>query len=231
MTPLLGWYLFLLGLATGCVLLTLTVYGKVSPRWLRYLLVGLSLFVASRYVTMAYFAISDIPQQWRTHVPPHWQVLRTCWYATALGLTTPAVLVIDQLLRHPALSPKKILQWFSPFLLAYVAIILCGRYQLVQDPVVGWVMRLSGWALAVLVVVQAAFVIGFVAICGFLLRQLRSRSVRAALVGLMAAFLYLGLDGVLLVLGRTYFRPFLFSEMLALLALAHAYDVALRRSS
>ena len=223
MNPLLGWYLFFLGVAAGCVLVTLTVYQKVTPRWLRWLLLALGLLTVSRYVTMALAALSDDPRRW-------W-ALRHCWFASTIGLTTPAVLVIDQLLRHPALSPKKMLRWFSPFLIAYLVIILLGRYETRQDPVAGWVPMLVGWSRLLLSLVQTLFVCGFAVICVLAMRLMRSRSVRGALAALLIGFLYLGLDGILLALGRTYFRPFLFSEMLTLLALGHAYDVALRRAS
>ena len=73
---------------------------------------------------------------------------------------------------------------------------------------------------------QAIFVIVYVGRCAVLLRKIPSTPIRLALLGLALAFVYLGADGVLVALGRWYFRPFLFSEMAALLALWHAYDTS-----
>ncbi len=72
-----GLYLFLLGLAMGISLLTITSYRHVSPRWLKWLLIASGLFVISRYVTMALFTSPQAAQS----VWP----LRHCWYATSVG--------------------------------------------------------------------------------------------------------------------------------------------------
>ena len=53
-----------------------------------------------------------------------------------------------------------------------------------------------------------------------------SRPIRIALFGLALGHGYLALDGLLLSMGRWYFRPFLFSEMATLLALWHAYETS-----
>ena len=111
-------YLFLLGLASGVTLLTISAYRRVSPGWLKWMLVACGALVISRYATMALFASAETPE----HV---WRV-RHCWFASYLGLTLPSVFAIDQLLRHPAMTPKKLLGWFSPFLLAYGALILAA---------------------------------------------------------------------------------------------------------
>src|SRR3989338_202067 len=146
--PLAGWYLFFLGLATGIVLLDVTVYRKLPSRWLRWTLIALAAFVASRYLTMALFALSDDPQRW-------W-VLRRCWFAPAVGLTLPSVLVLDQLLRHPAWSAAKALRYFSPFLVIYCAVILFGRFELTQHTL-GWRPTLVGGWRALLALTQTVF--------------------------------------------------------------------------
>ena len=68
--------------------------------------------------------------------------------------------------------------------------------------------------------------LGFVGLCLLVIRKFPSRAVRLAVLGLVVAHLYLAADGVLLALGRSYFRPYLYSEMVALLALWHAYERA-----
>ena len=211
-------YLFLLGLASGITLLALTAYRRVSPPWLKWLLIASGVFVMSRYVTMALFTSDEAPQRF-------W-ALRHCWFATSIGLTLPSVFAIDQLLRHPALSPKKLLCWFAPFLAAYSAVILFGAFSPVPDRVGGWIPRLSsGWQ-AFVAIVHGTFVIGFLGICGMLMRKIPSRPIRASLLGLAVGQAYLAVDGLLLASGRWYFRPFLYSEMLTLLAIWHAYETS-----
>ena len=111
-------YLFLLGLASGITLLAISAYRRVSPAWVKWLLVASGLFVISRYVAMALFASAETPE-------PVWG-FRFCWFASYIGLTLPSVFAVDQLLRHPAMNPKKLLTWCAPFLVAYGAIILCA---------------------------------------------------------------------------------------------------------
>lgn len=220
--PLAGWYLFGLGLALGLTALTATVYRKVSPRWLRWTLLGLAAAVGSRYVTMAVYALTDAPERW-------WWMSR-CWLATSVGLTLPSVLVLDQLLRHPSWSATKVLRYFAPFVAIYAAVIVFGRLEMVPDTASGWQLELTGFWRAVLAVTQSVFVLGYLALCALIGLRMRSRRVRLALAGLFLAHLYLGVDGALLAMGVNYFRPFFFSEMLALAALGHAFDTALQRA-
>lgn len=221
-SPIVGWYLFWLGVAVGVTALAMTAYLAISPRWLRWLLLASGAFVASRYVTMALFATSPEPHAlW---------ALRRCWVATSVGLTFPAIVALDQLVRHPAMSPKKLLRWFSPFLACYALVLGFGRFELTADPLVGTSPRLVGGWLWVLAVVQGLFVIGVLALGALLIQKLTSRRIRIALFGLMGAYGYLGLDGLFLALDRWYFRPFLFSEILALIAIWFALETA-RQSS
>ena len=218
MASLAGAYLFCLGLASGLTLLTMTAYRRVSPRWLKWLLVASGLFVMSRYVTMAIFTRLDAPDRF-------W-VLRRCWFATSVGLTLPSVFAIDQLVRHPALSPNKILRWFAPFLVVYALVILAGSATPIPDRVIGWTPHLEGGWRFLLALTQSTFVITFVSVCILLMRKLPSAPIRLALFWLAVGHLTLGLDGFLVASGRWYFRPFLFSEMLTLLAIWHAYETS-----
>ena len=206
--PVAAWYLFLLGLAMGLVVLLLTAYLSISPGWLRWLLLASGVFAASRYLVMALFAISPAPQDlWG---------LRACWFATSIGLTLPGVVALDQLVRHPAMTPKKLLKGYAPFLAAYLAVILLGRYELVPDPIAGYSPTLVGgwrWALAAMVG-----------------RKLPVPRIRLALGWLMAAYSYLSVDGFVRAAGGWYVRPYLYSECLALWAIWFALDTARRQS-
>jgi len=220
MSPAAGVYLFLLGLACGVAVLTTTSYRRVSPRWLRWLLFASGAFVMSRYVTMALFTATDAPR--------YFLALRPCWFATSIGLTFPSVVALDQLLRHPAMTPRRLLVWFSPFLAMYGIVLLFAGVTLVPDRLVGWALHLeSGWQV-LLSLTQGVFVIGFIGISVMLMQKIPSTPIRLALLGLAAGQAYLGLDGLLLALGRWYFRPFLYSEMLTLLALWHAFETSAR---
>jgi hypothetical protein len=215
-------YLFLLGLASGIALLTLTAYRRVSPAWLKWLLVGSGMLVVSRYLTMALFTNAEAPQRF-------WAI-RYCWFATPVGLILPSVFAIDQLLRHPAMSPRKLLGWVAPFSVAYVAVILFAQATPVADEIVGWTPRLSaGWQTLVSIV-EGVFVSGFVGVCVTLMRKVSSRPIQSALLGLALGHGYLGLDVLLLALGRWYFKPFLYSEMVTLLAIWPAYETATQGS-
>ncbi len=228
-----GTYLFLLGLASGIGLLALTAYRRVSPHWLRWLLMASGVFVMSRYLTMALFTMEDAPVRW--------PLLRHCWYASTVGLTLPSVMAIDQLVRHPAMTPRKLLTWFSPFLLIYAGVIWFGpRAPLVTKfwiPGMGggfhWLPGLGGFWRLLLIATQTVFVIGFVAIAVSLVRRLPVPRLRRALLGLVLAQLALGLDGLSVLFAWSYFRPFLYSEILASLALWYAYETsaALQSSS
>ena len=213
-----GLYLFLLGLASGVTLLTITSYRRVSPAWVKRLLIASGIFVISRYVAMALFATAVSPERvWA------W---RRCWFATSVGLTLPSVFAIDQLIRHPAMTPQKLLRWFAPFLLAYAALILFGKTTPIADRVMGWAPRLTpAWRLFTSAA-QSVFMLGFVGMSAMLMRKIPSRPIRTALLGLMLGQLALGLDGLILSLGAWYFRPFLYSEMLTLFALWHAYETS-----
>jgi len=216
MGSLAGLYLFLLGLAGGVTLLTLSSFRWVSPAWLRWLLIGSGLLVLGRYAAMACFATASAPE-------PVW-ALRRLWFATSFAFPLQSAFAVDQLLRHPAMTPKKLLRWLSPWLLVSGAVILVGGMQPVPDRVIGWSVRLTpGWQ-GLLAIAHGLFVAGFLAACLLFLRKVPGRSIRVALLGLIAAQLCLALDGLVLAAGGWYFRPYLYSELLMLLALWHAYE-------
>ena len=206
MDPAAAAYLFLLGLAAGVSLLTLSAYRHASPAWLRWLLLAAGLFVVTRYVTMALFTGLDAPQRFGA--------LRPCWYATSLGLPLAGVVALDQLIRHPAMTPKRLLIWFSPFLAAYGAVIVFGQAAIVPDRVVGWTLRLEPAWRAALSLTHSVFTLGFIGLCVLMSLKLPSRPIRTALAFLVVGQLFLAFDGLI------------FSELVMLLALWHAYETS-----
>ena len=172
-----------------------------------------------RYAAMAAFAGAGSPGD----VWP----LRHVWYASSLSLTIPSIFAVDQLVRHPAMTPRKLLGYAAPFLTVYLAVIIVGRATGVPDRLVGgWMPRLTpGWQW-LLVLTQCVFVTLFIGFCIQVMRRVPSRPIRLALAGLVLAHAYLGLDGILMWIGRPYVRPYLYSEMFACLALWHAYETA-----
>ena len=220
MPPQAGCYLFLLGMAAGAALLPMSAFRRVSPVWLRWLLLASGAFVISRYAAMAVFATAAQPE-------PVWG-WRFCWFATSLAFPLQTAFALDQLVRHPGMTPRGVLLRISPWLAVYLLVILFGPAEAVADRVVGWSVRLApGWA-RLLAAAHALFVLTVVWLAAGLARRIPAWPTRLALAGLAAAYLALAADGVLLGLGHWYFRPYLFTELLAMAAIWHAYETAAR---
>ena len=93
--------LFFLGLASGVILLPLTAYRFVTPRWLRWVLwaSGVLLLIRNLLIVRGIHA-------------------ETAYAFIAMtGFTLPGVVALDQLIRHPNMTPKKLLvRWCLPLL-------------------------------------------------------------------------------------------------------------------
>ena len=213
-------YFFLLGLSSGLALLMMTAFRRITPGWLRGLLLASGSFVISRYLAMATFANAARPDAvWPWHY---------CWFATSLAIPLQTAFAMDQLIRHPGMTAKTVLLRFSPWLAAYAAIILFGRMEAAPDRVVGWSVHLApGWQW-LLAAAHATFVLAVVSLVAMVARRLPSPPIRLALWGLAASQLLLALDGILAWLGHWSFHPSLYSEAFALVALWYAYDTASR---
>ena len=181
--------LFFAGLAAGLTILAMTAFISVSPRWLRWLLLACGMATISRYLATAAFAVNAHPSG-----EALWS---RCWLAASIGLTFPCAVALDQLVRHPAMSPKKLVRWYAPFFLAFaLGILLEWRW--------------------LLTVTHILFTGGVLWIGALLIRKLTSQPIRLALAGLMATSTYLLVDS-------------LAAEMLAIVALWVAFDVARRQ--
>jgi hypothetical protein len=124
------------------------------------------------------------------------------------------------------MTPRTLLIRFSPFLVGYGLVLLCARGTLIPDRVIGWAFALTPPWRMFLSMIHLIFIIGFIGLCVLLIWKLPSRPIRFALCGLVLGHAYLGLDGLILTMGGWYFRPYLYSEMLTLLAIWHAYETS-----
>ncbi|MBI4354692.1 MAG: hypothetical protein HY595_05580 [Candidatus Omnitrophica bacterium] len=174
---------FLLGLASGLTILTITAYRRLSPRWLRWLLIVMALLLLSGYATLAHVTVDESWLRW-------WRLIRS------VGLTLPGVFAVDQLIRHPAVTPKKVLRWYSPWFIAY------------------GIMSFTPWWRWTTPVVTSGFGLVLLWISGMVIRKLPDRRIRLALISLSLAYLVMGLSGLLL------------ADMLVLLALWSAYETS-----
>jgi hypothetical protein len=176
---------FLFGLTSGLVILLLTAYRRLSPRWLKWLLIVMALLLLSGYVTLAYVAVDESWLRW-------WRFIRS------VGLTLPGLFAVDQLIRHPAVTPKKVLRWYSPWFMAY------------------GIASFTPWWRWTVPAVTTFFSLMLLWISGMVIRKLPDRRIRLALISLSLAYLAMGLSGLLL------------ADMLLLLALWSAFDTSVR---
>lgn len=211
-------YLFLLGFASGLCVLVITSFRRISPTWLKLVLTAVILLTGSRYVVMAlYTNPATLHRFWFLH---------PLWFGSLIGLTLPSIFAIDQLLRHPAITPMKLMKGYFPFLIAYIAIMVFGRGAPISDPTGSWIVQLDSVWQWVLISTQIIFVICFISACFLLINKIPNRIIRTALLILALGQLYLAFDSLLLFLGGWYFKPFLFSEIFMLLAIWWTYETA-----
>ena len=146
----------------------------------------------------------------------------TWWSVGSIGFTLPGIFAVDQLIRHPAITPKKLLRWYLLFLLAEATTVVIT--------IVGTI----GWSFAAQLVLLIGFAGGFVGVCVLLARKVPSAPLRRALGGLALSYGYLGARVLLLfplgaALGQRWINTIAFSsEIAALLALWYAYETSAR---
>jgi len=216
--PAVARHLFELGFAGGVSVLAASAYCAVSPRWLRGLLLACAALVIARYATLAALATAT----GLGGLAP-WHRL---YLGSAIGLTFPGVVALDQLIRHPAMTPKKLVTWYAPFCAIYAFIMLCGPLAITGDIVSGVQPHLAGWAAVMLGATQSAFVLGFLWLAWQAARRFPIATTRRAIFGLMAAYLCLGIEGVLVAIGDRPTHRFVVTEIVASLAIWFALDTA-----
>lgn len=209
----------MLGLASGFALLAITSYRRVSPFWLKALLMASGLLLIIRYImTMPLKEQISLYQSmgsWAVFGAGSVAMTLGKWQAvSSIGLTMPALFAVDQLIRHPAMTPKKLLRWYLLFLLVDGIAILTAMV---------WVWSLFvHWALLI------GLTFGFVGACVLLARKIPSAPIRRALVGLALSYGYLGVGFLMDFRGWWNDTLLLSSEMAALLALWYAYETSAR---
>jgi hypothetical protein len=186
--------IFCVGFACGIALLAITAYRHVSPVWLRVLLMATGLLMMGRYAVLAEFAGALSGRQWFL-----W------WSCGYIAMAFAAVFAVDQLLRHPAMTPRKLMLGFLPFLLAYMGFILLDHDLLVK-------------------VAQGFFSVLFVGGCGFFIRKIPVLPIRIALGLLALAFGLLGMSALMPGgMGWSFEVP----EIFTLFCLWYAFETAL----
>ena len=92
---------FLPGIACGMSLVLLTSFRTISTREIRWVLIACGLLLVSRYISLA----STSP---RYILGAEW--FRLLEIERTLGLWVPYAISLDQVLRHPAMTPKRVLR-------------------------------------------------------------------------------------------------------------------------
>ena len=209
-------YCFLLGLSTGATILTITSYRRVSPAWLKWLLMGSGMLLITHYLTLALLT---------TPAPLHdtWP-LRFVWHTMSMTLLFPGVMAIDQLLRHPAMSPKTLLTWLAPVLTADAVIGSLARLTVTPNPAGGWISSLDSGSMLLGTLLHEAVLVTAIAACLLLIRKPLPRLMRQALAGLAGGFAVFGIMLALFAARQWLQIPLLLSEVLLLLALWYAYE-------
>lgn len=204
MTPAAG---FLAGLGCGFTLLVASALRPVSPRWLRVLLLCLMLVQAAWYL----LSLLASPAVWLPWSEP-------LWLLTATGLLVSSVFAIDQLLRHPAMSPRRLLRWCSPLLIVAIVAAPLLRY----PPLIPFLGR----ALLYLGVYMLGS-LGFSIWMLVLFPKIPSRVMRGA-VCLLAAAHAMRAGEILYGLWRVGIPAIVHADLFLLMSLWYAYDLAYR---
>lgn len=158
-----AWTVFLLGWAVGASALLFSEYLALSPRWFRWVIAAAGFGVVLRYWLLALTAITPVPlAAWMIDGVDVW---------AAVSLTFPCAVALDQLVRHPAMTPKKLLRSYAPVAAAWMVAVIVNR-------------------LAV-AIVHTAFALLVVWMGAQLIRKLPLHKIQLSVAGLAAAQLLL----------------------------------------
>ena len=181
-----AWDVFALGFAVGLTLMMASAARRVSPRWLKVSVLICAALEATQYAVL-------------------WTGSATfLWMGGMIGLSWPTMVAADQLVRHPAMTPKRLLHWYLPFLLGFGLTLL-------------WV--------TIVPLMEGVFVTAFVGVCVLLIRKLPMPPIRLALACLALGQVCVGISGLVLVF-RGVAGWLLVAEIVMLLALWHAFETA-----
>jgi len=162
---------------------------------LRWLLVASGVLLVGLYATRPVIILRQA-QTW---------VFSSWWAARFIGLTLPAVFAVDQLIRHPAMTPQTLLR-------GYVVVLVIVFAALGLSPLVG----------ALHFFIQIAFLLGFTGVCLMLMRKIPSPPIQRTLLVLALAYGYLALT--LLWLSPASLYPYPYPDMVCLVVLWYAYE-------
>ena len=180
--------LFWLGCASGITVMAGTAYRHISPAWLKWLLAATALVLLARYAALACLSLTSVPE--------HVGVLRPLWLAAPISLLLPSAAAADLLIRHPAMTPQKLMRLLSPALIGYGLIIVCAPARLVPTLAAGWLVRLTGLWQALFLALQLSVSLGFVGVCVLLIRKIPLRPIQHGLALLALSQLLQGVDAI-----------------------------------
>ena len=160
--PMAGFYM--LGLVTGTALFPVWTFGRVSPSWMRGLILGCQLVIAAHYCLLGQMPPAG---------PDDLQWFRPVWLAQGAQVIVSAV-VLDQLIRHPAMSPRRLLLAAGPF---------------AAVPVLAAIIGPGAWTAWGTEGALTAFHLLYAAVGGFLLLKIRMRRLQGMLALLLIAHL------------------------------------------
>ncbi len=196
--------LYLTGFASGTVLLALSGYRQASPSWLKWLLWATGAFLLTRYF-MTILALQSFPEVFFQIHHYRWAVATTC-----LGI--PGLFVIDQMLRHPAMSPEKFARIALPVIVLQALCVVLSDF-------VPWIMWLSFG-------IYQLTALGLVGFCLRLMFQVPNALMKRALAALIFGFGCLAVEGLISLQGNPFAAPGLLSEIITLIALWYAYEAS-----
>ncbi|MBI4597675.1 MAG: hypothetical protein HY737_04645 [Candidatus Omnitrophica bacterium] len=190
--------IYLVGLASGVVLLPITSFRRLSPLWLKLLLVAAGCLLIIRYLMLG---LPDpvAPPMGRWSAP----FVRL---TGAIGVTLPGIFAMDQLIRHPAMTPQKLLRWCAP--LIALDLVTC-------------------WRIPLAMLVQGAVGLGLASACAMLGGKIPVPSIRKPLAILGLAYGMWAAANLLIGLATAIpLRWMLLAELNLMLAVWHAFDMS-----
>ena len=156
---------YLLGLASGVALLPVLAFCQISTGWVRGLLIVGQALAAFSHALTASLGADPAVEAWAARIG----------WAAAAGTVAVSAFAVDQLLRHPAMTPRRLLLWIAPFLAGPLAAAVLGPG--------------AGWATGAAQATGAVFSLLFAVVTLWLAMRLPVPKIRLMLGFLAAAHL------------------------------------------